>query len=369
MTPETTKPQRLVSLDAFRGFTIAAMLFVNNKGGDPAAFSPQFDHAPWGQLITFTDLIFPWFLFMVGVSLPLSAASFRKKNPHRWMWFWKAFKRMLILILFGCLISCSLYKTLAIGTGGVLQLIGLAFFAGVLLYELPVRIRYLTAGLMLVIYWVLLRFISFPGPDGQYLSILTEDVNYTAYLRSLLPAKLSGLPSVIPTAPLIILGTLAGELFLNKTLESMKRLKMLFLMGAGLMVCGVLWHFDLMMSKALWTPSYILFSAGTGCWMLAAFYYLTDMKGWKKMAFPFVVFGMNAITAYFFSIIVRIHTVQEWSISNALGEKVTLWQIWQDSFVFLGGPIAGSWGFILSYLLVWWIVLYWMYRKNIFLKV
>ncbi len=365
----TLKPvlNRLVSLDAFRGFTIMAMLLVNNPGYDQA-FPDQLRHSPWGHFVTFCDLIFPWFLFMVGVSLTFSAASFRKRGGARFSYFMKALRRCLLLVFFGILISCSLYKRMAIGIGGVLQLIGLAYLAGVFLYELPKKYRYGVSIGLLIFHWLFIRYAMIPGVGR---GIFTEEVNIFQYINKTYLAHwhLAGLMSVIPTAALVLIGTFIGDLLRDKNKEPLSKLKSMLITGAALVIMGLLWHLDLMMNKAYWTPSYILFSAGTGCWMLGLFYWLTDIKKWQKWAFPFVVYGMNAITAYFVSIIVRIHTAQEWMTTNAQGDKITLWQAMLDFWTGLAGINLGSWLFTVSYITFWWFILYWMYRKKIFLRV
>jgi len=358
---------RLVSLDAFRGFTIIAMLLVNNPGYDEA-FPDQLRHAPWGHFVTFCDMIFPWFLFMVGVSLAFSAASFKKKGGSKTSYILKALRRCLLLVFFGILISCSMYKTLAIGIGGVLQLIGLAYLAGVFLYELPKKYRYYAAGGLLLLHWSFIRYAMVPGVGR---GIFTEEVNIFEYINKtyLSHWHLAGLCSVIPTAALVLIGTMIGDLLREKEKEPLQKLKIILMAGAGLIFTGLFWHLDVMMNKAYWTPSYILFTAGTGCLMLGFFYWLIDIKGWQKWAFPLVVYGMNAITAYFVSIIIRIHTVQEWMTTNAAGEKITLWQAILDFWTGLAGMHLGSWLFTLSYIAFWWAVLYWMYRKKLFLRV
>ncbi len=374
---------RLLSLDAFRGFTIVSMLMVNNPGYDEA-FPDQFRHAHWGQPITFCDLIFPWFLFIVGVALPFSAASFRRRNPGLWAYVAKCFRRALLLVFFGVMIDCSVNKRIVIGMN-VLQLIGLAFFAAALLYELPRRARPWIIGGMLAGYWALIRFAPIPGVGAGFFE---EDRNVIqAINRALAPWRLAGTPSVIPAAALVLIGTYFGERFRDAALTARARIRLLLLAGAALMIAGALWSLDLPMNKAVWTPSYILFTAGTGCVMLAGFYYLADARGLRGWCFPFVVYGMNAITAYFFSILVRVHTVQEWYTVTAAGEKITLWRailnFWTDSTaavasrVFGAGEAAaqlagrhfGSWLFTFSYITFWGLVLYWMYRKQWFLRV
>lgn len=365
MNQEIPIPKRLVSLDAFRGFTIISMLLVNNAGDD-RAFWYQFRHAHWGEMVTFCDQIFPWFLFMVGVALPYSASSFHKKTPGFLPYFKKAFQRMVILLCFGILIDSSISKRLVIGLD-VLQLIGLAYFVGAMIYELSEKKRWCIAGIFLIGYWILLRFVPIPGVGAGFFE---EDKNIIHYINQYLyPWHIAGILSTIPAAALVLIGSYFGDMFRNDKISASQKLKTLFLGGILLMVLGTLWNFSIPFSKDVWSPSYILFTAGTGCIVLGVFYYIIDVQGYQKIAFPFVVYGMNAITAYFFSIMVRVHTVQEWKMQSSTGETITVWigmlNFWQNNF----GWFAGAWLFTLTYILFWWLVMYWLYRKKLFLRV
>ncbi len=365
MAEERALPKRLTSLDAFRGLTIIAMLMVNNPGYD-SAFPRQFRHAHWGEMITFCDLIFPWFLFIVGVAIPYSASAFHKKIPGFLPYFQKAVRRMLLLVFFGILIDCSINKRLVIGLN-VLQLIGLAYLGGALIYELPRRWRAIIAGGLLILHWAAIRFIPIPGVGAGFFE---PDKNLIYYINQhLRPYHLAGIVSVVPTTALVLIGTFFGDIFRDKNTSSAAKLKTIFLAGGILIALGILWHLDLSFSKAVWTASYILFSAGTACLVLGAFFSIIDIKGYRKWAFPFVVYGMNAITAYFFSIMVRVHTVQEWYTQTAGGEKITLWKAMLNFWTDLAGMNVGSWLFTMSYICFWWLILFWMYRKRLFLRV
>jgi predicted acyltransferase len=358
-------PKRLTSLDAFRGLTIIAMLMVNNPGYD-SAFPRQFRHAHWGEMITFCDLIFPWFLFIVGVAIPFSASAFHKKSPGFFPYLRKAVKRMLLLVFFGILIDSSINKQIVIGMD-VLQLIGLAYFCGAVIYELPKRWRPIIAAALLILHWAAIRFIPIPGVGAGFFE---PDKNLIQYINQHLgPYHLAGIVSVVPTTALVLIGTFFGDLFRDQNASVAAKLRTVFIAGAVLIAAGILWHLDLPFNKNVWSASYILFSAGTASFILGAFFFIIDDKGYRKWAFPFVVYGMNAITAYFFSIIVRVHTVQEWYTQTATGEKITLWHAILNCWTGLAGITVGSWLFTLSYICFWWLILYWMYRKRLFLRV
>jgi len=359
---------RLTSLDAFRGFVIASMLLVNNAGND-AAFNRQFRHSEWGEFVTFCDLIFPWFLFIIGVALPFSAASLHRKRPGLLPYILKVLRRSFLLFSMGVLIDCSIWKTIKIGLDGtgVLHLIALAYLCGALLYELPKRWRLGIAGGLLMAHWAAIRFVPIPGVGT---GVFEPDNNLIAYVNQhLRPYHLAGIFSVVPTTALVLIGSFFGDLLRGDGVGHREKLRGLLAGGTILALVGLVWHLDLPMNKAAWSASYIVFGAGSGALLLAGFYWAMEMAGGRGWAFPFVVYGMNAITAYFFSIIVREHTVKEWIITSATGEKITVWQwllhFWMGNF----GTHAGAWMFTLSYLVFWWLVLLWLYRKGWFLRV
>ncbi|MDK2971525.1 MAG: hypothetical protein PWP23_1280 [Candidatus Sumerlaeota bacterium] len=347
------------------------MLFVNNAGYDEA-FPAQFRHAAWGDFVTFCDMIFPWFLFIMGVSLPFSAASFRKRNPEAGLgqYALKCARRAVLLVLMGVLIDCSIHKRIHVGMN-VLQLIGLAFFVAAMLYETPRRVRFAVAAASLVLYWILIRFIPLPGLEA---GSFDADANAIAWINNRLrPYHLAGILSVFPASALVITGTWFGDRLRDSSIKPIAQTKTLFAVGSVLAVLGLLWHFDLEMSKAVWTPSYILFAGGLGAIVLGAFHGIIDVLGFRKWAFPFVVYGMNAITAYFISIMVRVHTVQEWTTkwvgSDGVEQTVTLWKALLFFWTDLAGRFWGSWLFTSSYIAFWFLVLLWMYRRRIFWRV
>lgn len=354
--------QRLICLDAFRGFTIVAMLLVNNKGSE-SAFHHQFHHAKWGEFPTFTDMIFPWFLLMVGCALPYSRASQFKRGISYGTYFFKCLKRAFLLILLGCLIFTSLNQVVTIQYGGVLQPIGGAFLCASFLYELsPIKRMFLTIGLLLS-YAGLLLYGKIMMPSGS----LEPGENIITYLNNTYFSRfnIQGITSLLPMTALVLIGTFVGEQMRSDKPEKQK-LSYNCVFGVSLIIIGLVTHFVIPMSKDIWSSPYIIFSAGTGILSLMGFYYLIDILGIRRWASFFVVFGMNAITAYFLSIIIRIHTFQEWKWEK--GGK-TLWVLINDWFQTTAGNGVGAWLFTISYILLWWVILFWMYKKKIFWRV
>lgn len=365
--PTKVKPtsHRLMSLDAFRGLTIIGMLLVNNASMDTAT-PKHFIHAAWNQGITFADLVFPWFLFIVGVAIPYSKASQRRKGMSPANDIWKALGRCVMLVMLGCLLDSSLAKRPVFDLG-VLQIIGLAYLVGTILYELPAWVRYTLAGLLLVAHWILLRFVSYPGGEA---GVLLETQNIIKYINDtyLTAFNLKGLISVAPTAALVIAGTGIGDLLKHDELSGSRKTLWMLASGAVLCLFGWLWSLDIAFNKPLWTASYIIEAAGLGSLVLAVFYWIIDVRGISKPAFPFLVFGTNAIIAYMAPILVKALILREWTVVVS-GSRLPLidaaLRYCTDSF----GKVAGGWVYTASYIAVWWLVMLYLYKKKIFLKV
>lgn len=356
------KPKRLVSLDAFRGLTIIGMLLVNNIALDSAT-PRHLAHAGWNEGITFADLVFPWFLFIVGVAIPYAAASRVKKGIPIWKYDIKVFSRAAMLVLLGCFIDSSLNKTPTFDLG-VLQLIGLAYMAGALLCEFPTHARLVIAAGLLVLQWLTIRFVPVPGVGA---GVFTESSNIIKHFNELYfkPYHLGGLLSVVPTSALVLIGTAVGDIFRKEKIAEVKKVMLVILGGIILLLTGWLWTFELPFNKPFWTASYILYTAGLGSIILGLFYLIIDVKRLKSWAFPLVVFGMNAIAAYVTPIIVKIYILQGWT----WGGHDTFQQAVIAYCKTAAGQFWGGWIYTGCYIVFWWLVMLILYRKKIFLRV
>ncbi len=359
------KSARLASLDAFRGLTILGMLLVNNVA--LGEFTPRhLTHAPWNQGVYFADMVFPWFLFIVGVAIPYSAASFKRKNSSLFSYFGKGLNRAVMLVVLGCLIDSSINKRPLFDLG-VLQLIGLAYLCATLLYEIPRKLGYFAVPLLLVAHWALIRFVAAPGmPAG----IFEESKNIIQVINAkyLSPFNLQGLVSVAPTTALALLGCMVGDLLRAKRLSDFAKFGWLFATGAVLAFDGWVWSLSLPMNKPVWTSSYIVFSAGLGAMILAVFYIIMDVLKFRAWAFPFVVFGMNAIVAYVAPILVKLYVFQVWTIPVGAG-RMPIQQGLLAMAVSAHGQIVGGWVYTIGYALFWWLVVFYLYRNKVFVRV
>jgi predicted acyltransferase len=361
-----TAAPRLVSLDAFRGLTVLGMLLVNNIALDTAT-PKQLTHADWNQGVQFADLVFPWFLLIVGAAIPFSDASSRAKG---WSWATRAGKnlrRAIILVLLGCLIDSSIAKQPILDLG-VLQVIGIAYLVAALAYPLPLIGRTALITALLAGHGALLQFAATPGCGP---GIASEDCNVITYVNQhyLQTYHLSGLLSVIPTAALALIGTGIGDLLRSKQTAPAWKLTWMIAGGGALAAIGFLWSHWLPFNKAVWSSSYILFTGGFGAVALAFFYALLDVAGWRRIAIPLTVLGANAITAYVAPILFKAYILQSWTWPLADGKRVPLQQAMLHSATTHYGPIGGGIVYTTIYIIICWLLLAYLYRNKIFLRV
>jgi predicted acyltransferase len=348
-----------VSLDAFRGLTILGMLLVNNVALD--TLTPKtLGHAEWSGEVNFADVVFPWFLLAVGVAVAWSMASLRTKGLTNLQIIGKALARTAILVLLGWIVDSSVAHALVIGLG-VLQLIGLSYFFAVLVQLLPPWTRAIVAIVSMAAHWALLKFL--PLPDGS-VGTFTESANSLRYLNDtyLSPLHLRGLLSVLTTGPLVVIGTFVGAILRSKSGGAWKGL---LATGAALTAIGYALKWDLPMNKPLWTASYVLFTAGLGILVLLVFHGLFDHERRSKWAMPLLVLGSNAIFAYVVPVLTKTLILGSIPMASGhtLAESLRIWP--RERY----GLLAGGLAYTIGYILFWWLVMFVMYRKNVFFKV
>jgi predicted acyltransferase len=319
------QPQtRIVSIDALRGFdmfwiigggTFFEVLPKVWKNHFTETIKNQMEHVAWNGF-RFEDLIFPLFLFIVGVLLPFSISrrrrqgdSFKKVHLH-------IIKRAAVLILLGLVLNGLLQFNFAdMRWPGVLQRIGLCYLlAALIVAHSGPLIQAIAAGGLLLGYWILVMFVPVPGFGA---GILTPEGCLPAYIdRLLIPGRFccftygdnEGLLSTIPAVSTVLIGSLAGHLLRSSFSGNLKTLLMVA-SGIVCLVAGYLWGLSFPIIKVIWTSSYVLFAAGWSLLLLAAFYWIIDVMGFKKWAFFFIVIGANPITIYFLQGIVSFDDI------------------------------------------------------------
>ena len=381
-------PRRLLSLDVLRGLTIAFMIMVNNPGGE-GAWS-EMRHAEWNGF-TATDLVFPTFLFVVGASIVFSIRARLDRGDSRAKLAWHSLLRAAILFLLGIVVNGFPYFHLDhLRFYGVLQRIAICYLAVSLFYLWDRRVWTKVALLVCVLigYWILVRWVTVPGAGvpGRDIPLLDKNQNIVAWFdRKLMPGHLyedwvthnlrdpEGLLSDIPAVGTTLIGLLAG-LWLSGKREAKSKILGLAAGAAVCLVTGYLWSIWFPLNKKMWTSSYVLVAAGWSLLLFALAYWLIEQRGWgksgasKRILWPWLVFGSNAIVAYI--------------ISELLGTALSLVRFTSDghrddalSVVYMhvfdpiGDPGWRALAFSVSYTAVCFLPMWALYRKKIFVKV
>ena len=372
VTPESRRPgrpqplpkHRLLSLDAFRGFVIASMLLVNNMIYNDAT-PRQLMHAPWGGGVTFTDMILPWFVFAMGVAVSLGSATAPDTRNAGSLSPLRVLRRVLVLVGLGVALTSIEAWRLTAGMG-VLQLLGLSYAVGVALGSTPIWVRLAAAGMLLEGYGDLLVVVSVPGYGTD---VLLQQHNVIRYLNGTYLARfdLAGALSVVPAGAVALLGTVAGGVLCSWRLRPFAKAAVLLAGGAALIAGSLAWVHVLPISKDLWTPSYVLLSAGTGWLLLGSFYLVFDVARLRAPGIPFAVFGANAIVAYVVPILF-MEVLKHFYIP-AGGAVVSMQVALLHALQHRLGTIGTMWAYTGGIILVWWIVLLDLYRRRIFIRV
>lgn len=366
-------PTRLVSLDAFRGLTIAGMLLVNNPGSW-SAIHPPLQHAAWHGW-TPTDLIFPFFLFIVGVAMTFSFAARAARGDDRRTLMVNAARRAAVLFGLGLLLhGFPNYLDLSdLRIPGVLQRIALAYLlASAIVLHLARNAQVAAAAGLLIGYWAVMMLVPVPGGSA---GVLQPGLDIGAWIdRAVFGEEHlwsqartwdpEGLLSTVPAVATVLLGVFTGGWLRSERTAAVKTVG-LFLAGNAGLVIGLMWHPLFPINKNLWTSSYVVFTAGMACHVLAVCYWLIDVKGHTRWARPFVIFGVNAIAAFFLSgLFARLLTM-----IPAPGGTTLKGFIYQTIFTPLLSPVNASLAYAIAFVLLWLGIMTVFYRNRIFIKV
>jgi predicted acyltransferase len=364
-TVEKKKSSRLVSLDAMRGFTMfwivgGAALIETLKYFGPSGVTNflirQVDHSAWEGL-RFYDCIWPGFMLMVGVSIPFAFAKRSLTQSYPQM-LKHALKRFAILFLLGSLReSVSLGSPYLIELSSALQPIAVAYIVSFLLVRKTWKFQAIFGLAVLLVYGLVVALIPVPGiGPGSYV----QNANLVWFVdKSLLPGRIEDsvflagwgtLISMIPPISTTILGLLMGRLLRSEQTPAYK-IKILAVTSAGVLATGYILSIFVPVVMKMWTVSYGFLSAGWACSVLLLFYWVIDVLGHKKWAFPFVVIGMNALAVYLSGTVMRLSTIAD-VFTDGIAESMGAF-----------GPFFAA----LAFLALEWAILNWMYKRRIFL--
>lgn len=372
-----TQNSRLLSLDVMRGITIAAMTLVNNPGDWGHIYAPL-EHSEWNGC-TPTDLVFPFFLFMVGVAIVFAMESKAKDAANHGKMILGALRRMVWLILISWAIQLFYHHTPLVWNlthlrfPGVLQRIALVFFICSLLYiKCSQKTRdWILAG-SLIGYYIIMCFI--PVPDGNAAN-LNPETNMGAWLDRLVfgtdhlwkSSKTwdpEGLLGTLPAVGTGLFGIRVGSWLKRPDRENSVKVTWMFVYGVAAVVVALFWDLFFPINKALWTSTFVLYTGGLATIMLAFTYWLIDVQGYKKGVWIFVVFGMNSILAFVLS-----------GIMQGLIDLIPFTTIKNSTWLYKHGiepyftPFNASLVRGVIYVLICWLPLYFLYKKKIYIKV
>ncbi|WP_339726182.1 DUF5009 domain-containing protein [uncultured Paraglaciecola sp.] len=381
---------RLLAIDALRGLTITAMILVNNPGSWSHIYSPL-KHAQWHGW-TVTDLIFPFFVFIVGISIHISVSRQLSSGTAKFLVIKHAAVRMIKLILLGWFLALFYYnfsqpdyswleqRFNSIRFMGVLQRIGLVYFISVILaLYCRTLARVVCFVGILIGYWLALTFITYSDTAGNhYIGLLEFGNNLSAWFDNAIfsgkhlyygqatPFAFDpeGLLSTLPAVATCLSGILVGQWLMLATKTTQYKSKALLAIGLVFIIVAEFWGLYFPINKALWTSSYVLLSSGYACAVLGGLLWIIDVRSHKNWTAPFIVFGANSIAFFMFAgVVARILIMIPVADTSLKG-----W-LYHTLYQPLLGDINGSLGFAISFLIVSYLVMLKLYQKGIFWKV
>jgi predicted acyltransferase len=404
-SPSAPPRERLLSLDVFRGITVAGMLLVNDPGTWEAIY-PPLEHAKWNGW-TPTDLVFPFFLFIVGITTYLSLGARRARGDSEQAIRAQIIRRGALIFLFGLLINGFPYFTWGNVPGvadptllqrmgdrllhwrimGVLQRIGIAYtVAALLTLRTTVRQQIIILASLLFGYWIVMTVLPVPG-EGTIGALLLDEPSRTMaawvdrlvldWSRVGLGNHLwassvtwdpEGVLSTIPAIGTAMLGNLAGR-WIGERRPLSERLAGLSSVGALGMMTGLMWHWSFPINKSLWTSSYVLFAAGLAAVALSTVMWIVDFNRVRRFTRFFVVYGTNPIVAFVGSAVMARCIYSIFKV-NYGGARIPLQEgIYRTLFASWLSPVNASLAFAVAFVVFWYGVLYLLHRRGIILKV
>ncbi|HEX8658333.1 MAG TPA: heparan-alpha-glucosaminide N-acetyltransferase domain-containing protein [Hymenobacter sp.] len=375
---EASQPGRLISLDVFRGLTVAAMILVNNPG-DWGHIYPPLEHAEWHGC-TPTDLIFPFFLFIVGVSLVYALDGVKQRGGPQGAVLLRVLRRAAVLFGLGLLLSLyPKFDISGVRVMGVLQRIALVFLGCSFIFlKTSWRTQlWLLAG-FLVGYAVLMQVVPVPGFGPANLEPAT---NLGAWLDRLVIGEAhlwkssktwdpEGLLGTLPALGTGLLGGLTAQWLRRPAPEPAAKVAWLFVAAGALAVLGLIWHAWFPINKALWSSSYVLYTGGLAMAGLAALYWVCDVQGLRRWTAPALAYGVNAILVFCLSALLS-RTFSLFKLMGPAGKPVGLkeWLYQWGIAPYFADPRMASLVGAVVLVLIWLGILSWMRKKNLIFKV
>lgn len=370
-----SEPQRLLSLDVFRGLTIAGMIVVNSNGSDETF--PWVAHAPWNGC-TLADLVFPSFLVIMGVSLTISLGRRRERGEPVGAMLRQILRRTFVIFAFGLLSSAILFNFNSIHDlriPGVLQRISVCYFACSLLYLFTdAAVQAWTTAALLLGYWALMTLVPVPGhgrgdfsPDGNLASFLDRKLLHGHMMDDVEDPE--GLLATLPAIATSLIGVLAGA-WLRAAGGKRRKTSLLLAAGAAAAAAGWIWGRWFPLNKHIWTSSFALFTGGIALAGLALCHaFLNDDAGWRRyIVKPLEVFGRNPLISYFASGL--FYGIQEFIPVREAGRQTSL-KLWLTGHLFATwlGPREASLAYALAYTGACLAFMAILHRKKIFVKI
>lgn len=377
------RSDRLEALDVFRGLTVAGMLLVNQPG-DWGAIYPPLAHAAWHGW-TPTDLIFPFFLFIVGVTTHFSLAGRQQRGDGEAAIIGQVTKRAAVIVACGLLLASFPWWPIERITGmrfpGVLQRIGVAYFFGALLtMRGSIQRQVVIVVCLLYGYWIAITVLPVPGTGAMGQLVLDDpSASLAAWLdravfgrhlwRSSVTWDPEGLLSTVPAIGTVILGVFAGR-WIASGRPILERLVGLFGAGALATVAGLMWNWSFPINKNLWTSSYVLFTAGVAATTLATCLWLIDVVGVRWWTKPFTWFGRNPLLAFVGTGLMSRLIYSLIRVPNGDGTSSPLQRvIYEAAYSSWLSPRNASLFFALSYVTLWGVILWQLDRRRFYWKV
>ena len=361
---------RITAIDAMRGLAVAGMILVNTPGSWLYMYSPL-RHAEWHGF-RIADFVFPLFLFISGVSTWFSFSRYERKFSP--LLARKILVRVLVIFAAGIFLNAFPFRESlsSLRVMGVLQRIALAWgIAAFISLFLDRRQLLITAAAILAVYWLLLSLwggFSLENNLVRSVDLKVLGENHLWGGRGI-PFDPEGLLSTLPAVVTVLSGYIAGSV-IGVGVDYTGLFRKMFSAGLLTATAGLLWGAVFPINKSLWTGSYVLLTSGAAISFLAVFIWLTEVKCWKRAVFPLTVFGRNPLFLFILSSLWVKTSVYVISFSNADGSRLTAYKwFYEKVLVPSVGRMFGSLLFALLHIAFFWLVLFLMYRKRIFIKI